>query len=474
MTRTSTTGWGSLALGLCAVACAVAWPGAAAAGPVAGFKVSTPVVDGLDVQVDLTAYTAGTVTPPSFVAAGAPIDSTFSTSYVTSYDFGYGYAPTVYLVQKYVHSDWNTTAPAALDFGDFQTQQTAILGLVALAGEERGAGAEGGLLRGSVGVQGTLTEYKGSFVHSYSSAGTYNVKAKLTPDGEVGTPGLGPATIGNPYFPTPLTGSWISGSLALHRVYSLHVERTMAGTAATVQDLATTANPVYPNTLRYISNSVDSLGVDALPVIDIKTPRQGANFGGNTVINFVGDAVDAEDGNLTAGLTWSSDLDGPIGVGGSFFHQLSPGLHTVSATVMDSFGNVAMKSIQLAISIGGPNFSVLSGLCPGIITLEVAGVSPGDKVAFFTSDNPGTTIIGDACAGAVIDLDAAQLRSRRFGDAVGTVVLTRFFPLSQCNLLMQVINLGVGGSACSVSNVLSPPGAALVEGKPGLAPRATR
>jgi hypothetical protein len=442
-------------------------PGVATAGPIAGFKVSTPVVAGLDVQVDLTAYALGSAAPPSFLGAGKSLDVTFATSYLTSYDFGYGYAPTVYLVQKYVHSDWITTAPPALDFGDFQNQQTVFLGLVPLL-DGTGDGADGA----GDGVKGLVSStYHGSFAHSYASAGTYNVKAKLTPDGEPGTPGLGPATIGNPYYPTPLTGSWIGGTLAVHRVYSLHVERTMAG--STVQDVGTTSSPVYAQTLRYIENSVSGLTVDALPEVTIKTPRQGANFGGNTTIQFLGDAFDAEDGNLTAGLTWSSNLDGPLGTGGEFLRQLSPGLHTVTATVMDSFGNVGMKAVNVAVSIGGPNLSAPSGVCPGLMTLEVAGVAPGDKVAIFTSDNPGTTVIGNACAGAVINLDAAQLRSVRYGDGAGMVLINRFFPLSQCSLLIQVIDLGSGGSVCSVSNVFSPPGPPPL-GDPGASARELR
>ncbi len=449
-----------LALGLWAVTLGA---GIATAAPIAGFKVSTPLVEGLDVQVDLTAYVANTGTPASYVDAGHPIDFTFFTSYITSYNFGYGYHPTVYLVQRYTHSDWNTTAPAALDFGDFQTKQTVFLGLSPLAGEA-------GLDRDRESLQGvpTLPTYRGSFAHSYATAGTYNIKARLTPDGQFGSPGLGVATSGNPYYPFPLTGSWVgSPGLSVARTISLHIERTAMATTAVV-DYSLVTTPTYPSTLRYIENSVAGLAVDAIPKIDISSPNPGANFGGNTTINFNGGAFDDEDGDLTPSLNWSSDLDGMLGSGGDFLATLSPGLHNITVSVMDSFGNMGMENFAVNVAIGGPNFAVTSGLCPGLIGLEVSGLAPGDKVAFYTGHAAGVTVLPGVCAGAVIDLDSADLRSVRFADGAGMIAFTRFFSVQQCNLLMQVVNLGVAGSACAVSNVLLPPLPPEVE-EPGLA-----
>jgi len=104
-----------------------------------------------------------------------------------------------------------------------------------------------------------------------------------------------------------------------------------------------------------------------------------------------------------------------------------------------------------------PVLQVTSGLCPGIATLEVSNLLPGDKVAFFTSLDPGSFDVGGACAGAIIDLDSPTLRSTRFADAMGKILVTRNFPPSQCDLLIQVINLGVGGSNCGTSAVVSVP-----------------
>ena len=48
--------------------------------------------------------------------------------------------------------------------------------------------------------------------------------------------------------------------------------------------------------------------------------------------------ADLEDGTLTGNLAWTSDLDGPLGTGGSFTRPLSAGTHHLTAMVSDSGG----------------------------------------------------------------------------------------------------------------------------------------
>jgi len=54
------------------------------------------------------------------------------------------------------------------------------------------------------------------------------------------------------------------------------------------------------------------------PVAAIASPEHGATFTEGEPISFSGSASDAEDGDVTASLSWSSNLDGPIGSGGTF------------------------------------------------------------------------------------------------------------------------------------------------------------
>ncbi|MGB2809711.1 MAG: Ig-like domain-containing protein, partial [Sedimentisphaerales bacterium] len=76
--------------------------------------------------------------------------------------------------------------------------------------------------------------------------------------------------------------------------------------------------------------------VDNPPVVTITSPSDGATFGSGVVISFVGTATDTEDGDLTSGLVWQSDIEGEIGTGGSFTTMLIDGEHVITTSVTDS------------------------------------------------------------------------------------------------------------------------------------------
>jgi hypothetical protein len=69
-------------------------------------------------------------------------------------------------------------------------------------------------------------------------------------------------------------------------------------------------------------------------------------------VNFPGSATYAEDGDITADLTWTSDIDSPIGTGRSVSVVLSDGVHTITASVTDSGGKTGSDSI--GITMGTP------------------------------------------------------------------------------------------------------------------------
>ena len=90
---------------------------------------------------------------------------------------------------------------------------------------------------------------------------------------------------------------------------------------------------------------------NAPPAVNITTPPDGASFPEGTSIAFAGSATDAEDGDLTANLAWSSSRDGAIGTGGSFSATLSVGTHTVTASVTDSGGATGSASISVTVNV---------------------------------------------------------------------------------------------------------------------------
>jgi hypothetical protein len=82
-----------------------------------------------------------------------------------------------------------------------------------------------------------------------------------------------------------------------------------------------------------------TLGGNLNPTTVIGSPLNSATFNQGDTVTFTGTADDFEDGNVTSGLSWASDLDGVIGTGGSVStSDLSVGLHTITATATDRTG----------------------------------------------------------------------------------------------------------------------------------------
>ena len=68
----------------------------------------------------------------------------------------------------------------------------------------------------------------------------------------------------------------------------------------------------------------------------IAEPQNGAQVSFGQGVAFTGHAADPIDGDLSAAIQWTSSIDGPLGTGPSFTRVLSPGTHTIAATVTDS------------------------------------------------------------------------------------------------------------------------------------------
>jgi hypothetical protein len=61
-------------------------------------------------------------------------------------------------------------------------------------------------------------------------------------------------------------------------------------------------------------------------------------------------ARDVEDGDMTSRIVWSSSVDGRIGTGGTVFKVLTPGAHSITATVTDSRGRTRSAQIRIVIA----------------------------------------------------------------------------------------------------------------------------
>ncbi|MEP6731647.1 MAG: PKD domain-containing protein [bacterium] len=101
------------------------------------------------------------------------------------------------------------------------------------------------------------------------------------------------------------------------------------------------------------SSSTKQVSVpNASPVVSITSPANGVLLAQSAPITFNGSATDLEDGVLAASaLVWSSNVDGPIGTGGSFTTStLSPGPHTITLTAHDVLGAIGTATRNITIN----------------------------------------------------------------------------------------------------------------------------
>ncbi|MCH7758283.1 MAG: hypothetical protein IIA19_07425, partial [Thaumarchaeota archaeon] len=104
------------------------------------------------------------------------------------------------------------------------------------------------------------------------------------------------------------------------------------------------------------SDSISVTVTNGSPVVTITAPADGSSFVIGDSILFTGTAIDTEDGDISASLSWSSNFDGVIGSGASFsISTLSVGTHTITASVTDSHGNPAFASISISTSTQDDN-----------------------------------------------------------------------------------------------------------------------
>lgn len=97
-------------------------------------------------------------------------------------------------------------------------------------------------------------------------------------------------------------------------------------------------------------------GGDAPPIVTITAPANGATITAGQDFQLIGSAIDVEDGNLTANLIWSSDLEPIAATGSPATIQLNnQGDHLLTAMVTDSAGSMVSASVLITVVEPGPN-----------------------------------------------------------------------------------------------------------------------
>jgi hypothetical protein len=111
------------------------------------------------------------------------------------------------------------------------------------------------------------------------------------------------------------------------------------------------------------------------PTVTIASPASSTSVSQGTTVAFSGSASDTQDGNLTASLVWTSNLDGQIGTGGSFSRALSAGNHTVTARAVDNGGLSATRQVSVSVTTSNSAPTVT-------ITAPASGASVTQGAAF--------------------------------------------------------------------------------------------
>jgi hypothetical protein len=112
---------------------------------------------------------------------------------------------------------------------------------------------------------------------------------------------------------------------------------------------------------------------NAAPVVEITSPLDAATYTQGQTVELRGTATDTEDGDLTASIAWSSDLDGALGTGGSVdVTTLSIGTHVLTASVADSEAQPGSDSVTITIQAAPkpdtPTLSVLANAGTALLT----------------------------------------------------------------------------------------------------------
>ncbi len=88
------------------------------------------------------------------------------------------------------------------------------------------------------------------------------------------------------------------------------------------------------------------------PEVAVATPADGTVVSGAQTVVFTASAFDAEDGDLSGDLVWTSDLDGRLGAGATLTRradELAEGTHVVTVTSTDAAGATSSATLRLVV-----------------------------------------------------------------------------------------------------------------------------
>ncbi|MDT8281917.1 MAG: hypothetical protein RQ982_03790 [Gammaproteobacteria bacterium] len=167
-------------------------------------------------------------------------------------------------------------------------------------------------------------------------------------------------------------GLSVTGS-GVDRVLNIAPDTSLLGSGSVTVTVSDGVNSTAETFLLTVTN--------ASPGLTIDSPANNADFTNTALVALQGTATDLEDGDISASLQWSSDIDGVLGAGSMLSTALSVGTHTITATVTDSSGSSASQNVVLNI-IGDSDNDGMNDL----LELQNFGDLTRDGLADFDSD----------------------------------------------------------------------------------------
>jgi hypothetical protein len=131
------------------------------------------------------------------------------------------------------------------------------------------------------------------------------------------------------------TGASVSASLTQGQ-HTITASVTDSGNLSSSSSLSVTVNATTP--------------VNTAPQITLASPTNGSNFDDQTNVLLSANATDAEDGDLSQMISWSSSRDGQLGNGANLSVLLSEGNHALTAQVTDTGGLTTQVTVNVVVS----------------------------------------------------------------------------------------------------------------------------
>lgn len=223
-------------------------------------------------------------------------------------------------------------------------------------------------------------------VHGYSNSASF--VDVLAPGGPItaALPGGAYGTLTGTSMATP----HVAGAVALIRASApsmsvAQIRSLLAEHAVAVTDARN--GLVFPRI--DLAQVMGTLEAGDAPQLTILAPADGQNIAiGGGPVALLAVASDPQDGDISAAVTWSSDIDGSV----TSPAPLSIGAHTLTASVTDSSGLAAEATVQVNVLAGndmdGDGVADTADNCPTVANPE-QGDYDNDGIGDFCDATPG-------------------------------------------------------------------------------------